>query len=146
MILIVVAVAVMAAIILYVRFAPATPNSTPQGVTEYRGSAITASPPAGFPTALLPEQGSQNISYYLNNQSFGGNYITTKTPAELASSYKQDFASLGWKVLIDNESPGQVFISANDSNGKTISLIMVKMPNGLVQVVTCSPSLVQIII
>ena len=128
-----VAVVVLAGIILYIHFAPITPNGTPQGVTEYRGSVITVSPPAGFPTALLPEQGSQNVSYYLNNQSVGGNYITTKTPVELASSYKQDFASLGWRVVMDNESSTQAFISAispSSSSTKTVSITMVQVPDG----------------
>jgi len=137
-ILIVVAVAVIVGIILYARLASVGPHSqtASQGPTEYRGSVITTSPPADFPPALVPEQDSQSVSYYLNNQSEGDNYVTTKSLADLASLYKQDFASLGWKILIDQESAGQVFVSANDSSGKTISLIMVKMPNGLVQVNT----------
>jgi len=134
-ILVVVAVAVIVGIVLYARLTSVGPRGETalQGPTEYRGSLIESSPPPEIPTILIPGQDSQNVSYYLNNQSVGGNYITTKTPAELASFYKQDFASLGWRIVMDNESSTQAFISAISPSGsstKAVSITMVQVPDG----------------
>ena len=134
-ILIVVAVAVIVAIILYARLTSVGPHGQTafQGPAEYRGSIITSTPPADIPTVLLPGRSSQDVSYYLNNQSEGGRYATTETPAELSSLYKQDFASLGWRVVMDNESSTQAFISAispSSSSTKTASITMVQVPDG----------------
>jgi hypothetical protein len=134
-ILVVVAVAIVAAIILYAHLTSVGPHGQTafQGPTEYRGSIITSTPPADIPTVLLPGQSSQDVSYYLNNQSEGGRYATTQTPAELSSLYKQDFASLGWRVVMDNESSTQAFISAISPSGsstKAVSITMVQAPDG----------------
>lgn len=134
-ILIVVAVAVIVAIILYARLTSVGPpgQTAFQGPMEYRGSVITPTPPADIPVVLLPGQSSQDVSYYLNNQSEGGRYTTTKTPAELSPLYKQDFASLGWRVVMDNESSTQAFISAISPSGsstKAVSITMVQAPDG----------------
>jgi len=134
-ILIVVAVAVIVGIVLYARLTSIGPRGETalQGPTEYRGSMITSTPLADIPTVLLPGQSSQDVSYYLNNQSEGGRYTTTETPAELSSLYKQDFASLGWRVVMDNESSTQAFISAISPSGsstKTASITMVQAPDG----------------
>ena len=131
-----VAVVVIVGIVLYARLTSVGPHSqtASQGPMEYRGSVITSSPPAGFPAGLVPSgQDSQNISYYLNPQSEGGHYVTTKGLTELSSLYKQDFATLGLRIVMDNESSTQAFISAISPSGsstKTVSITMVKVPDG----------------